>query len=104
MTTLADLSRPMALMRLLAVDHPSLPAVDVMITPIYPNLLTLSLHDNLGSFEAWREALGIDPTAVERKVQSNGATAVLRAETTIAEARVELVGYSPNIAALKAVA
>lgn len=104
MTTLADLSRPMALLRLLAADHPTLPAPHVHVSPIYPDLLTLSVHDDLAGFEAWREALGVDPDSVGRNVQSNGTTAVLKAVATIAEARVELVGYSPNIAALKSVA
>jgi hypothetical protein len=94
----------MALLRLLAADHPTLPAPHVHVSPIYPDLLTLSVHDDLAGFEAWREALGVDPDSVGRNVQSNGTTAVLKAVATIAEARVELVGYSPNIAALKSVA
>jgi len=100
----ADLSRPMALLRLLAADHSTLPAPHVHVSPIYPDLLTLSIHDDLAGFEAWREALGVDPDSVGRNVQSNGTTAVLKAVATIAEARVEIVGYSPNIAALKSVA
>lgn len=104
MTAFADLSRPLALLRLLAADHPDLPAPDVQVSPIYPERLVLSVHDSLGSFEAWREALGIDPDTIERKLQSSDTTVVLKASTTIADASVELVGYGPNVALLAAVA
>lgn len=104
MTTFADLSRPLALLRLLAVDHPDLPAPDVQVSPIYPERLQLSVHDDFGTFEAWREALGIDPDTVERKLQSADTTVVLKASATIADASVELVGYGPNVALLAAVA
>jgi hypothetical protein len=102
MTTLADLSRPMALMRLLAVDHPHLPAPHVGVSPHHPHSLALSVHGSLGAFEAWREALGIEPEAVRRNTQSGGMTLVLTAAATIADAHVELVGYSPNVAAVLA--
>jgi hypothetical protein len=88
----------MALMRLLAADHPNLPAPHVGVSPHHPHRLTLSVHGDLGAFEAWREALGIDPDAVRRNTQSGGMTLVLTAAATIADAHVELVGYSPNVA------
>jgi hypothetical protein len=88
----------MALMRLLAADHPHLPAPHVGVSPHYPYRLELSVHGDLGAFEAWREALGVDPEAVRRNTQSGGMTLVLTAATTIADAHVELVGYSPNLA------
>ena len=98
MTTFADLSRPMALLRLLAADHPDLPAPDVLVSPIYPDRLTLSVHGDLAGFEAWREALGIDPEAVSRNTQSGGAKVVLTAAATVADADVDLVGFAPNLA------
>lgn len=98
MTTFADMSRPMALMRLLAVDHPNLPAPHVGMSPHYPHRLTLSVHSDLAGFEAWREALGIDPAEVRRNTQSGGTTLVLTGAATIADAHVELVGYAPNLA------
>lgn len=104
MTTFADLSAPLALLRLLAADHPDLPAPDVHVSRLYPDQLVLSVHDDLGTFEAWREALGIDPDTIERRLQSADTTAVLTASTTIADASVELVGYGPNVALLAAVA
>lgn len=104
MTTFADLSRPLALLHLLAADHPTLPAVDVLVTPLFPDLLKLSVHHDLDAFEAWREALGIDPDTIDRHVQVGGATVVLTAETTVADARVELTSYSQHLTVVKAVA
>lgn len=98
MTTLADLSRPMALMRLIAADHPNLPAPHLGVSPHHPHSLSLSVHGDLGAFEAWREALGIDPGTVRRNTQSGGTTLVLTGSATIADAHVELVGYAPNLA------
>jgi len=103
-TTFADLSRPLALLRMLAVDHPDLPAPHVGMSPICPGRLDFSIHDDLGAFEAWREALGIDPAAVRRNTQSGDMTMVLTAFAEVAEAKVQLIGYAPNVAALKAVA
>jgi hypothetical protein len=96
MKTLADLTGPLATMRLLAAEHPDLPAPHIDVTPIYPNVLTLSLHHSLGDFEAWREALGITPDSVERKILGAGTTAMLEARTLFAGATVELVGHGPN--------
>lgn len=98
MTTFADLSRPIALMRLLAADHPHLPAPHLGVSPHHPHTLALSVHGDLGKFEAWREALGIDPEQVRRNTQSGGTTLVLSAAATVADARVELIGYAPNLA------
>lgn len=97
MSDIAGLSPSLAALRLLAVDHPDLPAPDVTISPIYPTRLTLSLHRSFADFEAWREALRIDPVEVARRVQGGAATAVLEASATVAGATVEIVGYGPNL-------
>lgn len=102
MTTFADLSRPMALLRMLAVDHPNLPAPHVGVSPHHPHSLALSVHGDLGAFEAWREALDIDPNEVRRNTQSADTTLVLSASATVADARVELIGYAPNLALVAA--
>lgn len=64
----------------------------------FPHSLALSIHDDLGAFEAWREALDIDPNEVRRNTQSADTTLVLSASATVADARVELIGYAPNLA------
>ncbi|MGW1160428.1 hypothetical protein ACWD48_19850 [Streptomyces sp. NPDC002519] len=104
MTTIADLSRPMTLLRLLAVDHPDLPAPHANVSPHRPDVLQLSVHNDLSAFEAWREALDVDPEAVRHNLQSGDTTVVLSAFAEIADAKVELVGYSQNMALLAAVA
>ena len=104
MTTIADLSRPMALLRLLAADHPTLPAPVVHVSPNRPDVLQLAVHDSLGAFEAWREVLGVEPAAVRHNLQSGDTTVVLSCFAEIADAKVELVGYSRNMALLAAVA
>jgi hypothetical protein len=95
-TSIADLSRPLALLRLLAADHPTLPAPYVGVSPHRPDCLQLSVHGDLGVFEAWREALGIEPATVRRNLQSGDTTMVLSGLGTIADAKVELLGYSSN--------
>ena len=102
MTTFTDLSRPMALLRLLAADHPDLPAPHVGMSPHFPHRLNLSVHGDLAEFEAWREALGIDANEVRHNTQSGDTTLVLAATATIADAHVELVGYAPNLALVAA--
>ncbi|MEV0220811.1 hypothetical protein [Streptomyces sp. NPDC050704] len=103
-TTIADLSRPLALLRLLTADHPELPALNIAISPNVPGRLDLAVHNDLAAFEAWREALGIDSGAVRHNLQSGDTTVVLTAAAEIADARVNLVGYSRNMALLTAVA
>jgi hypothetical protein len=98
--TIADLTRPMALLRLLAVDHPNLPAPHVNVSPHRSDVLQLSVHGDLATFEAWREALGVDPKAVRHHLQSGDTTVVLTGFAEIADAKVELVGYSTNVAGL----
>jgi hypothetical protein len=101
---LADLSRPLALLRMLAVDHPHLPAIDIQVSPIYPERLRLSVHNDLGAFEVWREALGIASETVRHNLQSADTTVVLSASVEIADAHINLVGYSRNLALLTEVA
>lgn len=94
---LADLSRPLALLRLLAADHPNLPAPHISVSAHEPHVLEFSIHNNLGAFEAWREALGIDPNTVRRNLQSGDTTMLLTACADIADARVQLTGYASNV-------
>lgn len=98
MPKFADLSGPMALMRLLLADHPDLPAPHVGVSPHYPHRLTLSVHGDLDGFEAWREALGIAPEAVRHNTHSGGMTLTLSATAIVADAHVDLIGYAPNVA------
>jgi phosphoribosylformimino-5-aminoimidazole carboxamide ribonucleotide (ProFAR) isomerase len=94
---LAELTVPMTLLRTLAIDHPNLPALHVHLSPHQGGRVDLSIHDDLGSFEAWREALGIDPSAVRRNLQSGDMTMVLTAHGEVEGTKVQLTGYAPNV-------
>ena len=92
--TLNDLTAPMRALRLLAADFPHLPTPYIEFGPIFPEQLTLSLHDDLEAFEAWREALGVPTDAVTHREQSGGRTHVPRASISYAGAEVHLRGFS----------
>lgn len=99
--TLDALAVPLRALRLLAVDFGHLPGPEFQVSTIFPDALRLSWHETtLGSgesfaaFEQWREALGIDPDAVDHRTQSGGLTAVLRASGTYGGAAVELTAYA----------
>lgn len=92
--TLADLSAPLLALRLLGAEFGYLPAPTVEVSPIYPERLELSFHDDFAAFEAWREALGIAPESVVHRVQVGGQTGVLRVHATFAGAELELIGYA----------
>ncbi|WP_331445811.1 hypothetical protein [Streptomyces xanthochromogenes] len=97
---LLDLSRPMAVLQELGREFPLLPAPHVDINSIYPSQIRLSFHRSLGDFEAWREALGIDPAAVRQNTQSGDMTLVLHGSATRDDVLIELTAYGPNPAML----
>ncbi|MFF2777892.1 hypothetical protein ACFVU3_23620 [Streptomyces sp. NPDC058052] len=96
--TLADLAAPLTALVALDARFSHLPAPNVDLCPVYPDRLCLSLHDDLGAFEAWREALNIDPAAVVHRVQGNGGTRVLKVHGRFAGADIELTGFTPALA------
>lgn len=90
---LHHLSPALTALRLLAVDFPEMPAPAMRISPIYPTLLELALHENLGAFEPWRNALRISRQDIDFHTQSDGRAWVLCATTDYAGARVKLIAY-----------
>ncbi|MFD3416757.1 hypothetical protein [Streptomyces decoyicus] len=92
--TLSSLGAPLLLLRMFSVEYPHLPAPCLDVSTVYPDLLTLSFHDDLGGFEAWRDALGIAAESVSHHVHSDGRTQVLEAKADYAGARLRLVGYA----------
>lgn len=90
---LHGLAPALSALRLLAVDFPEMPAPTVHVSPIYPTLLELSLHDDLGAFEPWRIGLRIAREDIDFHTQSDGRTWVLCAATDYAGARVKLSAY-----------
>ena len=92
--TLDGLAVPLRVLRLLVADFGHLPAPDVDLSRMYPDRLTLRFHDDLSTFEAWREALAVPSEKVTYGVQGNGMTRVLKASTDYAGADVHLHGYT----------
>jgi hypothetical protein len=74
-----------------------LPGADLQISPVYPDVLVISLHDNLDGFEQWRAALGIAADDVDHCQRPGRAHMTLKARTRFARATVELVGYAPAL-------
>ncbi|WP_411069388.1 hypothetical protein [Streptomyces sp. cmx-4-25] len=87
------MAAPLTALIALDAKFPHLPAPNVDFCPIYPDRLRLSLHDDFGTFEAWREALNIDPQAVVHRVQDGGGTRVLKVHGRFAGADIELVAF-----------
>ncbi|WP_217197067.1 hypothetical protein [Streptomyces buecherae] len=100
--TVKELATPLCALRLLATDFTHLPAPNIGVSTIFPGRLELSFHgdaEDLGgfaAFETWRQALGVEPDAVEFSVQSGGRTHVLSAYAEFAGASVRLVAYGPG--------
>ncbi|MEU4798668.1 hypothetical protein [Streptomyces sp. NPDC023327] len=91
--TLEELSPALTALRLLAVDFAKMPAPTVRVSPIFPALLDLSLHGDLGAFEPWRTALGIARKDIDFHTQGDGQTWVLHATADYAGARVTLYAF-----------
>lgn len=91
--TVQDLAVPVRGLLTVCAEFPDLPAFFVGLSPLYPNRLTLSLHDGLDSFEPWRAALGIETHDVRFATQSAGTTWVLEGSTTYAGAELRLIAY-----------
>jgi hypothetical protein len=72
-----------------------LPAVSLNLSTVYPDTIRVHVHDDLGVFETWREALGIHADSIEYKTYENQLT--LTASTTFHAATVEVTGYAPAL-------
>lgn len=111
--TLDALAVPLRALHLLAVDFGHLPGPEVRLSTIFPDALGLAWHEttmgsgeSFAAFERWREALGIEPDAVDHRTQSGGLTAVLLASGTYGGATIELTAYAaaPQAATVPGVA
>ncbi|MFI0718900.1 hypothetical protein [Streptomyces sp. NPDC021224] len=72
-----------------------LPAADINLSPVFPDHLTVAIHDDLGAFEQWRQALGVPATAIDYAAHRHHMT--LRAATPFAGATIDLVAYAPAL-------
>jgi len=94
MLTLAEVSAPLLALRVLLAEFPALPAGSINISDIFPDRVDVTLHDDMGAFESWRAALGIDPATATCDTQSIGRTWVLKASADYAGARICLTGFA----------
>ncbi|MBC3988034.1 hypothetical protein H8N00_03785 [Streptomyces sp. AC563] len=72
-----------------------LPGAHISLSDTFPNQLDVSLHDDLGDFETWRQALGIAADTVTCTARARHM--VLKARAAFAGATVELFGYAPAL-------
>lgn len=100
MRTFADQARTIGALHALATEYPLMPAADIQLVPHLPGELLLSCW-NLGSFEAWREALHADPDGIEHGVTAVGQIRLV-AQTTFDGVTVLIHGYSPQARPQKA--
>lgn len=90
---MSRLSTALKILASLADRFPDLPIADAAISRIYAQV-ELSIHDDLGHFEAWRSALGISPVQVVRKTECGGGPLMwLCADTVLDGVTVQLIGY-----------
>ncbi|WP_433340615.1 hypothetical protein [Streptomyces sp. CA-253872] len=87
-----DLGVALTALRLLALDHPELPAPSADVSTVFPDRLRLAFHENLADFEAWREALGLASEAVELRLWGR-VSGSLCGSVPYAGATVELIGF-----------
>lgn len=95
--TVADQGAPLAAMAQIAAAFRHLPAATLEVGAVYPEDLTVRLHDGLDDFEAWREALGIPVDDITFSARPSGIT--LKARTKFAGAALDLIGYSDALPA-----
>lgn len=95
--TVAEQRVALAALAQLSAAFGHLPGAHFSLSTIFPNQVDISLHDGLNDFEPWREALGIPAEDVQ--IQSRKTAMNLKAVTTFAGAKVELVGYADPLPA-----
>ncbi|GCD37980.1 hypothetical protein OEIGOIKO_05790 [Streptomyces chrestomyceticus JCM 4735] len=108
MTTLADQQAALDAVAALARAFPGLPAAAVTVTAaltitsgVFPSQVLVEVRHDLGAFERWREALGIDPDGVECRtyeVAYGHSHMSLEARSQFLGADIEVTGYAPALA------
>lgn len=102
-STLEEQRGTVRALQLLVTEFAHLPAADLRVSQIWTDRVMVTLHDSFASFEAWREALGIEESAVDHNVLPGCVS--LRAEGEFAGVAVDLTGFGPLlVAACEAVA
>ncbi|MCR8574701.1 hypothetical protein [Streptomyces sp. Isolate_219] len=98
MTTLATQMAALAAAEQLGRAHGYLPFARIEFSPYQPDVIQISLHENLGDFDQWRSALGIPHSAVDYK--PNGPSRMyLQAAGEFAGVKVEITGFGTAVEA-----
>ncbi|GAA3717828.1 hypothetical protein [Streptomyces tremellae] len=90
-----DLSAPVLLLSHLHTTLAHLPGATFHISPIYPDRLEISLHDDRqAAFDVWRQALALpEPTG-----HHFSGSSWLRTRGPVWDVEVELIGYlTPDV-------
>ncbi|MFH8751075.1 hypothetical protein ACH4GK_31960 [Streptomyces rimosus] len=95
MRTLADQQAALDTAVVLARTFGHLPAAYIAVSPVYPSQIDIGLHEGLGDFETWREALGLPSGDVEYRTYGG---VFLRVRGKSLGANVEITGYAPALA------
>ncbi|MFD6873311.1 MULTISPECIES: hypothetical protein [unclassified Streptomyces] len=96
--TLRDMQAPLLVLGMFAGHFGHLPAPTLSVSGICPSELDMDFFDAPAAFEAWREALGIDPLTITERVQRTGGTRVLVVEAEWAGAHLRLRSFAPVVA------
>ncbi|MFH8518237.1 hypothetical protein ACH4CE_24740 [Streptomyces gelaticus] len=92
--TTSTLSAAVAVLASLTEKFPDLPAPEARISRHYRTRVELSFYEDLGSFEAWRSALGVDPARVRLAAQCGGGPSMsLCVDVVVDAVDVHLVGF-----------
>lgn len=96
--SLREMQAPLLVLGVFAGHFWHLPAPTVSVSSVFPDQLDLDFFDTPAAFEAWREALGIDPQTISERVQGNGASRVLTVEAEWGGAMLRLRSFAPVLA------
>lgn len=90
-----DLSGPVLLLSHLHAALAHLPAATFQISPVYPDQLTISVHQGgQAAFDAWRQALALP----EPEGKCFSGSSWLMTQSPVWDVDVELIGYlTPDV-------
>ncbi|GAB2778307.1 hypothetical protein [Streptomyces daliensis] len=91
--TLRDLSAPVTVLARLLADHGSLPAPHFDASPIYPDRLTLAIHDDPLAAAMWMETLSIPAGALVVRTHNPGRSRVEQATIRMGAAEVRFQSF-----------
>ncbi|MFI1948806.1 hypothetical protein ACH46F_33775 [Streptomyces virginiae] len=92
--SLREMQAPLLVLGVFAGHFWHLPAPTVSVSSVYPDRLDLDFFDAPADFEAWREALGIDPQLISEHVQRSGGNRVLTVDAEWGGAQLRLRSFA----------